>query len=217
MHVYEWTTDSIVDDEQKRSNLVGSVLLRPADVEIFAPGYHSRSQNGERTHGTRQENRPHYIMKLVFTSYLDSFYCGFQTDYVASRLQLATGKQHDFQLYHSNFRKAACLWRFDWWQPQRSLPFGASRWEIPQNYENHTEINNSLVRHKFNWIPNILFLLPLSTVYCHYDRKNGRLKLCSFPEIIWLSSYTLIYIKNAQKSVKLNDSSFDNVFSLPCI
>lgn len=38
MHVYEWTTDSIVDDEQKRSNLVGSVLFKPADVEIFHAG-----------------------------------------------------------------------------------------------------------------------------------------------------------------------------------
>lgn len=65
MHVYEWTTDSIVDDEQKRSNLVGSVLLKP-DVEIFAPGYRSRSQNGERTLGTRQENRPHYEIRFHF-------------------------------------------------------------------------------------------------------------------------------------------------------
>lgn len=66
MHVYEWTTDSIVDDEQKRSNLAGSVLLKPADVEIFAPGYRSRSQNGERTLGTRQENRPHYETRFHF-------------------------------------------------------------------------------------------------------------------------------------------------------
>lgn len=103
------------------------IFLKPADVEIFAPGYRSRSQNGERTLGTKQENRPHYETRFHFL--FRFVYCGFQTDYVASRLQLATGKQHDFQLYHSNFRKPACLWRFDWWQPQRSLPFGAWRWD----------------------------------------------------------------------------------------
>lgn len=88
---------------------------------------------------------------------------------------------------------------------------------ILKNYENHREINNSLVGHKVNWIPNILFLLPLSTVYCHYDRKKWALETMFLP---WNNLIEFLHVhlhENAQKSVKLNESSFDNVFSLPCI
>ena len=88
-----------------------------------------------------------HITKFVFTSYLDSFYFGFH-NYVASRLQLARVSSIFNSIIQTSESQLAFEGLID--GSHNAVCHLALEGEILKNYENHREINNSLVGHKFN-------------------------------------------------------------------